>query len=89
MGRIAVVTDSAAAITPEILKERQERGGFAVVPMPVSVQETPARAGIRGTRAETNTRDLTGLTPEEIDEAILMAHVLGNTVHTSGPAPGV
>ena len=28
MGRIAVVTDSAAAITPEILKERQERGGF-------------------------------------------------------------
>ena len=41
MGRIAVVTDSAAAITPEILKERQERGGFAVVPMPVSVQETP------------------------------------------------
>ena len=47
MGRIAVVTDSAAAITPEILKERQERGGFAVVPMPVSVQETPSRAGIR------------------------------------------
>lgn len=47
MGRIAVVTDSAAAITPEILKERQERGGFAVVPMPVSVQETPVRAGIR------------------------------------------
>jgi len=89
MGRIAVVTDSAAAITPEILKERQERGGFAVVPMPVSVQETPSRAGIRGTRAETNTRDLTGLSPEEIDEAILMAHVLGNTIHTSGPAPGV
>jgi len=89
MGRIAVVTDSAAAITPEILKERQERGGFAVVPMPVSVQETPARAGIRGTRTETNTRDLTGLSLEEIDEAILMAHVLGNTVHTSGPAPGV
>ena len=89
MGRIAVVTDSAAAITPEILKERQERGGFAVVPMPVSVQETPARAGIRSTRVETKTRDLTGLSPEEIDEAILMAHVLGNMIHTSGPAPGV
>ena len=41
MGRIAVVTDSAAAITPEILKERQERGGFAVVPMPVSVKRHP------------------------------------------------
>ena len=40
MGRIAIVTDSAAAITPENLKERQKRGGFAVVPMPVAIQET-------------------------------------------------
>ena len=32
---------------------------------------------------------MTGLGPKEMDEAILMAHVLGNTVNTSGPAPGV
>ena len=89
MGRIAIVTDSAAAITPENLKERQKRGGFAVVPMPVAIQEATVRAGIRGPRTETNTRDVTGLGPEEMDEAILMAHVLGNTVNTSGPAPGV
>ena len=48
MGRIAIVTDSAAAITPENLKERQKRGGFAVVPMPVAIQEATVRAGIRG-----------------------------------------
>ena len=89
MGRIAIVTDSAAAITPEELKERQKRGGFAVVPMPVAIQEATVRAGIRGPRTETNTRDVTGLGLEEMDEAILMAHVLGNTVNTSGPAPGV
>ena len=56
MGRIAIVTDSAAAITPEELKERQKRGGFAVVPMPVAIQEATVRAGIRGPNRDEHPR---------------------------------
>lgn len=77
MSRIAIVTDSAAAIAPATAASLTEAGGFAVVPMPVSVYSSDG--------AE---RELSGLNEQQVDEAILMAHVQGDTVRTSGPAPG-
>lgn len=76
--RIAVVTDSAAAIHPELVERLSARGNFVVVPMPVTIR-TPG--------AEDHS--LQGLGATEVDEAIMLAHVMGQTVSTSGPAPGV
>ncbi|VTY04424.1 DegV family protein [Rothia mucilaginosa] len=76
--RIAVVTDSAAAIHPELVERLSARGNFVVVPMPVTIR-TPGAED----------RSLQGLGAAEVDEAIMLAHVMGQTVSTSGPAPGV
>ena len=76
--RIAVVTDSAAALDPELVQRLSARGNFVMVPMPVTIR-TPGEPD----------RQLQGLTAAEVDEAIMLAHVMGQTVSTSGPAPGV
>ena len=76
--RIAVVTDSAAALDPELVQRLSARGNFVMVPMPVTIR-TPGEAD----------RQLQDLTAAEVDEAIMLAHVMGQTVSTSGPAPGV
>ena len=76
--RIAVVTDSAAALDPELVQRLSARGNFMLVPMPVTIR-TPGEPD----------RQLQDLTATEVDEAILLAHVMGQTVSTSGPAPGV
>lgn len=76
--RIAVVTDSAAALDPELVQRLSARGNFVLVPMPVTIR-TPG----------TPDRQLQDLTATEVDEAIMLAHVMGQTVSTSGPAPGV
>lgn len=75
---IAVVTDSAAALDPELVQHLSARGNFVVVPMPVTIR-TPGEPD----------RQLQDLTAAEVDEAIMLAHVMGQTVSTSGPAPGV
>lgn len=76
--RIAVVTDSAAALDPELVEHLSARGNFVLVPMPVTIR-TPGAPD----------RQLQDLTAAEVDEAIMLAHVMGQTVSTSGPAPGV
>ena len=76
--RIAVVTDSAAALDPELVQHLSARGNFVLVPMPVTIR-TPGEPD----------RQLQDLTAAEVDEAIMLAHVMGQTVSTSGPAPGV
>lgn len=76
--RIAVVTDSAAALDPELVRRLSARGNFVMVPMPVTIR-TPGEPD----------RQLQDLTAAEVDEAIMLAHVMGQTVSTSGPAPGV
>lgn len=76
--RIAVVTDSAAALDPELVRRLSACGNFVLVPMPVTIR-TPGEPD----------RQLQGLTAAEVDEAIMLAHVMGQTVSTSGPAPGV
>lgn len=76
--RIAVVTDSAAALDPELVQRLSARGNFVFVPMPVTIR-TPGEPD----------RQLQDLTAAEVDEAIMLAHVMGQTVSTSGPAPGV
>lgn len=76
--RIAVVTDSAAALDPELVQRLSARGNFVMVPMPVTIR-TPGEPD----------RQLQDLTTAEVDEAIMLAHVMGQTVSTSGPAPGV
>ena len=76
--RIAVVTDSAAALDPELVQRLSARGSFVLVPMPVTIR-TPGSPD----------RQLQDLTAAEVDEAIMLAHVMGQTVSTSGPAPGV
>ena len=76
--RIAVVTDSAAALAPELVQRLSARGNFMLVPMPVTIR-TPGEPD----------RQLQDLTAAEVDEAIMLAHVMGQTVSTSGPAPGV
>ena len=76
--RIAVVTDSAAALHPELVERLSARGNFVLVPMPVTIR-TPGEPD----------RQLQDLTAAEVDEAIMLAHVMGQTVSTSGPAPGV
>ena len=76
--RIAVVTDSAAALDPELVRRLSARGNFVLVPMPVTIR-TPGEPD----------RQLQDLTAAEVDEAIMLAHVMGQTVSTSGPAPGV
>lgn len=76
--RIAVVTDSAAALDPELVQRLSARGNFMLVPMPVTIR-TPGEPD----------RQLQDLTATEVDEAIMLAHVMGQTVSTSGPAPGV
>jgi len=76
--RIAVVTDSAAALDPELVQRLSARSNFMLVPMPVTIR-TPGEPD----------RQLQDLTAAEVDEAIMLAHVMGQTVSTSGPAPGV
>lgn len=76
--RIAVVTDSAAALDPELVQRLSARGNFVLVPMPVTIR-TPGEPD----------RQLQDLTSAEVDEAIMLAHVMGQMVSTSGPAPGV
>ena len=76
--RIAVVTDSAAALDPELVQRLSACGNFVLVPMPVTIR-TPGEPD----------RQLQDLTAAEVDEAIMLAHVMGQTVSTSGPAPGV
>lgn len=76
--RIAVVTDSTAALDPELVQRLSARGNFVLVPMPVTIR-TPGSPD----------RQLQDLTAAEVDEAIMLAHVMGQTVSTSGPAPGV
>ena len=76
--RIAVVTDSAAAFDPQLVQRLSARGNFVMVPMPVTIR-TPGEPD----------RQLQDLTAAEVDEAIMLAHVMGQTVSTSGPAPGV
>lgn len=76
--RIAVVTDSAAALDPQLVQRLGARGNFVLVPMPVTIR-TPGEPD----------RQLQDLTAAEVDEAIMLAHVMGQTVSTSGPAPGV
>ncbi len=76
--RIAVVTDSAAALDPELVQRLSAHGNFVMVPMPVTIR-TPGEPD----------RQLQDLTAAEVDEAIMLAHVMGQTVSTSGPAPGV
>lgn len=76
--RIAVVTDSAAALDLQLVQRLSARGNFALVPMPVTIR-TPGEPD----------RQLQDLTSAEVDEAIMLAHVMGQTVSTSGPAPGV
>lgn len=76
--RIAVVTDSAAALDPELVRHLSACGNFVLVPMPVTIR-TPGEPD----------RQLQDLTAAEVDEAIMLAHVMGQTVSTSGPAPGV
>ena len=76
--RIAVVTDSAAALDPQLVQRLSACGNFVLVPMPVTIR-TPGEPD----------RQLQDLTAAEVDEAIMLAHVMGQTVSTSGPAPGV
>ena len=76
--RIAVVTDSAASLDPKLVQRLSARGNFVLVPMPVTIR-TPGWPD----------RQLQDLTAAEVDEAIMLAHVMGQTVSTSGPAPGV
>ena len=76
--RIAVVTDSAASLDPKLVQRLSARGNFMLVPMPVTIR-TPGEPD----------RQLQDLTAAEVDEAIMLAHVMGQTVSTSGPAPGV
>lgn len=76
--RIAVVTDSAASLDPKLVQRLSARGNFVLVPMPVTIR-TPGEPD----------RQLQDLTAAEVDEAIMLAHVMGQTVSTSGPAPGM
>ena len=74
--RIAIVTDSAAAIAPDDAQTAEQMGGFAIVPMPVRINDG------------SGDRELLGLSADEIDRDITIAHVMGHTVGTSSPAPG-
>ena len=76
--RIAVVTDSTASLDPKLVQRLSARGNFVLVPMPVTIR-TPGEPD----------RQLQDLTAAEVDEAIMLAHVMGQTVSTSGPAPGM
>ena len=58
--RIAVVTDSAAALDPELVQRLSARGNFVLVPMPVTIR-TPGSPD----------RQLQDLTAAEVDEAIM------------------
>ena len=72
--RIAVVTDSAAALDPELVQRLSARGNFVLVPMPVTIR-TPG----------TPDRQLQDLTATEVDEAIMLAHVMGRPSALPGP----
>lgn len=72
MRSIAIVTDSSAALPADFLTEATASGGFALVELSVSIAGQP----------------LEGLTPAEIDAAIVTAHVQGEQVTTSGASPG-
>ena len=41
--RIAVVTDSAAALDPELVQRLSARGNFILVPMPVTIRIVSCR----------------------------------------------
>ena len=73
-----MVTDSAASLDPKLVQRLSARGNFVLVPMPVTIR-TPGEPD----------RQLQDLTAAEVDEAIMLAHVMGQTVSTSGPAPGM
>lgn len=60
--RIAVVTDSTAALDPELVQRLSARGNFMLVPMPVTIR-TPGEPD----------RQLQDLTAAEVDEAIMLA----------------
>ncbi|MDO4898856.1 MAG: DegV family protein [Rothia sp. (in: high G+C Gram-positive bacteria)] len=72
MRSIAIVTDSSAALPASCIQGMTEAGGFALVDLPVSI------AG----------QTLAGMSPGEVDAAIVTAHVQGEQVITSSPAPG-
>lgn len=72
MRSIAIVTDSSAALPDHLVQRFTAAGGFALADLPVSIEG----------------QALEGLSAGEIDAAIVTAHVQGEQVSTSGPAPG-
>lgn len=72
MRSIALVTDSSAALSPELERQLLELGGFALVRLPVFWGE----------------QQLDNLPAAEVDASLATAHVKGEQVTTSGLAPG-
>ena len=76
--RIAVVTDSAAALDPELVQRLSARGNFVIVPMPVTIR-TPGEPD----------RQLQDLTTAEVDDELAsrgFTHVV--SVHLSDELSG-
>lgn len=73
MRKIALVTDSAAAIPETIGRRLQERGGFVVVPLVVEIDNNPSHAS----------------NDSQLHDSIALAHALGQKIHTASPAVNV
>ncbi|MEX3609911.1 DegV family protein [Rothia sp. LK2588] len=73
MTRVAIVTDTGAGISAAEQARLENLGGFAVVEMPVMVDD----------------RDLSQHHLEQPPEqALILAHAMGETIRTSSPSPG-
>lgn len=73
MRKIAVVTDSSAAIDLEFQEQLERSGGFAMVPLGVSIEN----------------KSCTDLSAEQLEHEITIAHVVGAEIKTASPGPGV
>ncbi|MFW0121880.1 DegV family protein [Rothia sp. CCM 9419] len=75
--RIAVVTDSSAALDKSTLRHLVDSGGFAMIPLDVFIDDQLV-----------SEKFVKSAEPSlEEQEAVVLAHVLGQKVHTSAPSP--
>lgn len=72
MQKIAIVTDSSAALPSEVILKLQKCGGFAVVPLSVEIEGS----------------SLGHLSEDEVSERIALAHAVGQTIKTASPSVG-
>ncbi|MFW0155037.1 DegV family protein [Rothia sp. P6271] len=75
--RIAIVTDSSSALDERTLRHLMGYGGFAMVPLDVFIDDQ--RVSERFAPSDKHS--------VQEQEAVVLAHVLGQKVHTSAPSP--